>query len=67
MSNRIVAAEVRRYTTLGKAGMMPRNGAALAIGSDESGIGLPHSKTLPRWTAGYSFREVLECGSPMPL
>jgi hypothetical protein len=30
-------------------------------------MGLPHSKTLSRRRAGNSFREVLECGSPMPL
>jgi hypothetical protein len=33
----------------------------------ESGMGLPYSKTLPRRIARHSFREVLECGSPMPL
>ena len=33
----------------------------------ESGIGLPHSKTLARIQAGPFVREVLECGSPMPL
>jgi hypothetical protein len=33
----------------------------------KSGIGLPHSKTLPRWIARLFFREVVECGSPMPL
>jgi hypothetical protein len=33
----------------------------------KSGIRLPHSKTLSRRIARYSFREVVECGSPMPL
>jgi hypothetical protein len=33
----------------------------------ESGIGLPHSTTLARIRACHSFREVEECGSPMPL
>jgi hypothetical protein len=33
----------------------------------ESGIGLPHSKTLARFRARLLLREVLECGSPMPL
>jgi hypothetical protein len=33
----------------------------------QSGIGLPHSRTLSRFLARQSIREVLECGSPMPL
>jgi hypothetical protein len=33
----------------------------------QSGMGLPHSKTLSRWIARECFREVLECVSPMPL
>jgi hypothetical protein len=33
----------------------------------KSGIGLPHSKTLARISAGHFVREVVECGSPMPL
>ena len=33
----------------------------------QSGIGLPHSTTLTRGIASHSFREVVECGSPMPL
>jgi hypothetical protein len=33
----------------------------------KSGIGLPHSTTLARITARHGFREVVECGSPMPL
>jgi len=33
----------------------------------ESGMGLPHSKTLARSKARRNFREVLECGSPMPF
>jgi hypothetical protein len=43
------------------------NGVICADKSYESGIGLPHSKTLSRQIAALSFREVLECGSPMPL
>jgi hypothetical protein len=39
----------------------------LATKGSESGIGLPHSKTLARRVMFDSFREVLECGSPMPL
>jgi hypothetical protein len=35
--------------------------------ADKSGEGLPHSKTLARLRARYSYREVVECGSPMPL
>jgi hypothetical protein len=35
--------------------------------SNESGIGLPHSKTLSRQMARPSLREILECGNPMPL
>jgi len=33
----------------------------------ESGIGLPHSKTLARLPERNSLRKVLECGGPMPL
>jgi hypothetical protein len=33
----------------------------------QSGRGQPHSKTLPRRITRYSFREVLECGCPLPL
>jgi hypothetical protein len=33
----------------------------------QSGTGLPHSKTLSRFLSLQSIREVLECGSPMPL
>jgi len=33
----------------------------------QSGMGLPHSKTPARFLACHSVREVLECGSPMPL
>jgi hypothetical protein len=33
----------------------------------QSGIGLPHSKTLAHSLARHSNREVLECGRPMPL
>jgi hypothetical protein len=35
---------------------------------DESGTGVPHSKTLPQIiVAPLKFREVLECGTPVPL
>jgi hypothetical protein len=34
---------------------------------NESGRGQPHSKTLSRRNARHSFREVLECGYPLPL
>jgi len=30
-------------------------------------MGLPHSKTLARIREGHLVREVMECGSPMPL
>jgi hypothetical protein len=30
-------------------------------------MGLPRSMTLPRGITRHSLREVLECGSPMPL
>jgi hypothetical protein len=33
----------------------------------ESGRGLPHSKTLARFSARCFFRKVLECGSPLPF
>jgi hypothetical protein len=33
----------------------------------ESGMGLPYSKTLARVKAGHVVREVMDCGSPMPL
>jgi hypothetical protein len=33
----------------------------------ESGMGLPHSKTLARFLACHFFRQVVECGRPMPL
>ena len=35
--------------------------------SPKSGIGLPHSKTLREPDVPHQFRQVLECGSPMPL
>jgi hypothetical protein len=35
--------------------------------SKKSGRGQPHSKTLSRRIARPSFREVLECGCPLPL
>src|SRR5258708_7682327 len=34
---------------------------------EESGRGLPHSPTLPRVITLSNFRQVLECGSPLPL
>jgi len=34
---------------------------------DESGRGLPHSKTLSRAPRVRERRKVLECGSPLPL
>ena len=30
-------------------------------------MGLPHSKTLARFLACYSIREVVECSGPLPL
>jgi hypothetical protein len=33
----------------------------------ESGIGLPHSKTLARCFGSQYLRQVLECGCPLPL
>src|SRR5215510_11203000 len=39
---------------------LPENGS-------QSGRGQPHSRTLSRRIACYSFREVLECGCPLPL
>jgi len=33
----------------------------------QNGIGLPDSKTLREMEEQYQFRQVLECGSPMPL
>jgi len=41
--------------------------AAHVDGRNESGMGLPHSKTLSRRIARHSLREVLECGCPLPL
>ena len=35
--------------------------------SNESGMRLPHSKTLSRRIERLSFREVLECGCPLLL
>jgi len=35
--------------------------------SNESGKGQPRSKTLSRRIARDSYREVLECGCPLPL
>jgi hypothetical protein len=42
------------------------NPAALVV-LVESGTGQPHSKTLARFLARHSVREVLECGCPLPL
>jgi len=36
-------------------------------GTDESSVSLPHSKTLRVTEDSENFRQVLECGSPMPL
>jgi len=47
--------------------MKPTNRKAIADWSNKSGIGLPHSMTLTRLTARHPFREVLECGCPLPL
>jgi hypothetical protein len=33
----------------------------------ESGMGLPHTKTLAHITTAHFIREVMECGSPKPL
>jgi hypothetical protein len=39
-----------------------------AVGfQSKSSIGLPHSKTLSRRLGSKYLRQVLECGSPMPL
>src|SRR6185437_3428747 len=35
--------------------------------SGQSGRGLPHSKTLSRSLERKDFRQVLDCGSPLPL
>jgi len=43
------------------------NMLARLAGSDESGRGQPHSKTLSRRIARHFFRKVLECGCPLPL
>ena len=43
-----------------------RSATPLSFGH-KSGMGLSHSKTLPRSIARHSLREVLECGCPMPL
>jgi len=39
----------------------------LSTNERQSGRGQPHSKTLSRRIARCSFREVLECGCPLPL
>src|SRR5262245_22447570 len=38
----------------------------MTVSARESGIGPPHSKMLALIRACSSFRDVLECGSPMP-
>ena len=58
--------DVKKIQTLRSSGMRAKERRASTY-ERESGIGLPHSKTLPRPIASCSFREVLECGSPMPL
>jgi hypothetical protein len=40
---------------------------SLPTNGGQSGRGQPHSKTLLRRIACHFFREVVECGSPMPL
>jgi len=45
----------------------PRTDKAGGNGSDESGRGQPHPKTLSRRLARNFFRKVLECGCPLPL
>lgn len=42
-------------------------GSATDVTLEESSLGLPHSMTLSRFRARRSIREVLECGSPIPL
>src|SRR6266850_6692330 len=57
----VVAADVRRRTHWAVADFrLPTN-------EGQSGRGQPHSKTLSRGIARRSFREVLECGCPLPL
>src|SRR5689334_22173636 len=41
--------------------------SACPTNGSQSGRGQPHSKTLSRRNARRSFREVLECGCPLPL
>ena len=47
--------------------MRPTNDTVPVDADNESGRGQPHSKTLSRRIARPSFREVLECGCPLPL
>jgi hypothetical protein len=63
----MVAAGVRRIQALINSSMKPPNGKVIANWGNKSGIGLPHSTTLARSIAPRFFREVVECGSPMPL
>jgi hypothetical protein len=71
----VKALEWRRYLCGRASHPLPRGESQLKkerIGTmnpflRKSGIGLPHSTTLAHITACHSFREVVECGSPMPL
>jgi hypothetical protein len=47
--------------------MRPGDLVARPVKSSESGIGLPHSKTLRMNERAIRRDSVLECGSPMPL
>jgi len=47
--------------------MRPKNGNARADSNDESGMGLPHSKTSRMEWRAIGRDSVLERGSPMPL
>ncbi len=52
----------RASSPVGGAGLQPDGGP------NQSGRGLPHSKTLARCSQGpLDFRQVVECGSPLPL
>src|SRR5882762_11711972 len=56
MLDNSLGQESRANATIGRTGSW-----------SESGRGQPHSKTLSRWFARRSVREVLECGCPLPL
>ena len=59
-----IAADVRKITTLNESDMSQRN---VADGCNESGIGLPHSKTSRNKWRAIRRASVLECGCPLPL